>query len=279
MVSLEEIKQKRKIKVLLKGLTATGKTYTCMKIVDLLLKADKRVLYLDHERGAIEEIINYFEDNKIEQTDNFIHEDYFGFIDLVEKIKKYGIKNNGDNVNNSIVNLIVIDPLPLLQICRISATEQIKKQGFYYMGDKIIKLIDIDEPEKVSDQINDRSIDNKITYSLRGWQYHLPNDWEMTFKDVLVSITPDIVVTLMLPDSKNTLDGSFDYIIDMTREDTIKQKHSVVNGNPNIDNIIEKVYKGIPRKIRGERKAQIIELNDPWKSVIKPFERKYLNKK
>lgn len=277
MVSLEEIKRKRKIKVLLKGLTATGKTYTCMKIVDALLKANKKILYLDHERGAIEEIINYFEDNKIERNDNFIHEDYFGFTDLVENIKKYGTKNKSSDNSNLIVDLIVIDPLPLLQICRISATEQIKKQGFYYMGDKIVKLVDIEEPEKVSDQINNRSIDNRITYSLRGWQYQLPNDWELTFKDVLVSIIPDIVVTLMLPDSKNTLDGSFDYVVEMLRVDGIRQEQNVVNGKLHTENIIEKEYKGIPRKIRGERKTQIVELTDPWKSVIKPFDRKYLN--
>ena len=60
MVTLEEMKQKRKLKVLLKGPTAVGKTFTCMKIVDVVLKAGKKCLYLDHERSATEEIIKYF---------------------------------------------------------------------------------------------------------------------------------------------------------------------------------------------------------------------------
>lgn len=271
MVTLEEIKKKRKLKVLLKGPMGVGKTFTCMKIVDIALSAGKRVLYLDHERGAIEEIIAYFEDNEITELENFVHEDYFNFGDLVNNIKRYTVDASDK------VDLIVIDPLPLLHICRLSATAEIKQQGFYYMGEKVIKLEDIKNVTEYTKRIDDGRVDNKSTYSLRGWQYQLPNDWEMSFKDTMVSIPVDIVVTLLLPDEKNTLDPSFDYVIELAQAQVSEPRQQIIGGK--LETIYEskKVYKGIPRKIRGERIHKIEEMNDPWKAIVKPFYRKYMN--
>lgn len=268
MVTLDEMKAKRKIKVLLKGLTGSGKTFSCMKIVDTALKAGKKVLYMDHERGAIEEILKYFEENKIEKIDNFNHEDYFSLLDLVKKIKDYKEK----------MDLIIIDPLPLLQICRISAEEEIKKQGFYYLGEKLIRLVNIERPDEYIKQITDGDVDNKTTYSLRGWQYSLPNSWELSFKDILVSMSSDIVCTLLTPDTKNSLDPCFDYVIELSKIDSAKTVTKNVGGQMITETIYEKIYRGIPRKIRGERITQTIEMENPWKSIIKPFERKYLGK-
>lgn len=272
MVTLDEIKKKRKLKVLLKGQTAVGKTFTCMKIVDVALKAEKRVLYLDHERSAIEEIIKYFEDNNITELENFSHEDYFNFNDLIFNIKRYTV----DNENK--VDLIVIDPLPLLQICRLSATDEIKKQGFYYLGEKLIKLEDIKSADEYSKRIDDGKVDNKITYSLRGWQYQLPNDWQMNFKDMMVSMPVDLVVTLLTPDEKNTLDPIFDYVVELSQVIASEQTQKIISGKLETEYTTKKVYKGIPRKVRGERIQKIEEMVDPWKAIIKPFCRKYMNK-
>lgn len=274
MVTLEEIKKKRKIKMLIKGPTAVGKTHACMKIVDTVLKSGKTVLYLDHEKGAIEEIIRYFESNNITDLKGFHHENYFAYDDLYDKIRRY-LDPNSD-IGNRIggpVDLIIIDPLPLLQICRISATEAIKRQGFYYQGDKKIHLVNMDDPSKYMGVMN---YDNKITYALRGWQYQLPNDWEMIFKDVLVSINPDIVCTLMLPDEKNHLDGCFDYIYELSKiEEPVQVQEKDERGNTVIKNMTKIIYKGIPKKIRGAEIKEFTILPDPWKLMVETFNKKY----
>lgn len=270
MVTLEEIKAKRKLKVLLKGYTSVGKTHCCVKVADAALRVGKRVLYLDHERGSIEEIIRYLESESAKDEKdkvnikNFFHEDYFAYMDLSEKIKRHLLTG---------IDLIIIDPMPLLSICRISATDQIKKQGFYYQGDMKVNLVNMTDPEKY---LGVKNVDNKITYSLRGWQYSLSNDWETTFKDTLVSITPDIVCTLMLPDEKNSLDGCFDYILELSKiEDPMQTQRMDTKGNLVIENSMSYIYKGIPKKVRGTETKKFSMLTDPWKYITEIFQQKY----
>lgn len=81
-----------------------------------------------------------------------------------------------------------------------------------------------------------------------------------------------------MPDSKNSLDASFDYVIETSKVEVPNQTQKVVAGRIETEVTIEKVYKGVARKVRGERMQQIVEMVNPWKSVIKPFCRKYLNK-
>lgn len=260
MVTLEEIRKKRKIKVLLKGPFSSGKTFTCMKIVDVAIRAGKSVLYLDRENGSTEEIDNYFVTNGITELKNFHYEGYFDYHDLDLTIKNYRKVKGSDETYN--VDLIVIDPFPLLQICRKSATDYIKEQGYYKAEGKTIRLVDITGMNK-EDFIKKDNLDNIKTFNITGWQYSLPNQWEWNFKDFLTSIPPDILCTLMTPDEKNTLEGMFDYIIELTRSDSGK-------------------YKGIPRKIRGggDANSNVIspEWIDPWKRIQKPFCRKYFGK-
>jgi len=268
MVTLEEIKAKRKLKVLLKGFTSTGKTHCCVKVVDTALRAGKRVLYLDHERGSIEEIIRYLESDGVKEgkvnIKNFFHEDYFAYMDLSDKIKKHLLTG---------IDLIIIDPMPLLTLCRISATDQIKRQGFYYQGDMKVNLVNMTDPEKY---LGTKNVDNKITYSLRGWQYSLPNDWEIAFKDTLVSIVPDIVCTLMLPDEKNSLDGCFDYILELSKiEDPIQIQRTDLKGNLVIENAMSFIYKGIPKKVRGAETKKFSMITDPYKYIVEIFQQKY----
>lgn len=267
MVTLEEIKAKRKLKVLLKGYTSTGKTHCCVKVADTALRAGKKVLYLDHERGSVEEIIRYLESSDVKEgkvnTKNFFHEDYFAYMDLSEKIKRHLLTG---------IDLIIIDPMPLLILCRISATDQIKKQGFYYQGDMKISLVNMTDPEKYT---GIKNVDNKITYSLRGWQYSLSNDWEITFKDTLVSIIPDIVCTLMLPDEKNSLDGCFDYILELSKIEDPIQTQKMEKGNLVIENSMSYIYKGIPKKVRGAETKKFSMITDPWKYIAEIFQSKY----
>ncbi len=272
MVTLEEMKKKMKLKLLLKGPTAAGKTFTCVKIMDVILKAEKRVLYLDHERSSILEIIKYFEDNNVTDLQNFTHEDYFSYNDLVRNIKKY----TSDDENK--VDLIVIDPLPLQEVCRISATDDIRNQGYYRSEGKIIKLEDIKNPSEYIKKIEERKVENVNTYSLTGWEYSLPNFSELKFKDMIVSLPVDIIATLLLPDEKNTLDPLFDYVVELSQTQVTDRKQKVIAGKLEDEYITKKVYKGIPKKIRGERIQQVNEMEDPWKAVMKPFCRKYLNK-
>ena len=246
-------------------------THCCVKVADTALRAGKRVLYLDHERGSVEEIIRYLESDSIKEgkegnvnIKNLFHEDYFAYMDLNEKIKRYLLTG---------IDLIIIDPMPLLSICRISATDQIKKQGFYYQGDMKVNLVNMTDPEKY---LGVKNVDNKITYSLRGWQYSLSNDWETTFKDTLVSITPDIVCTLMLPDEKNSLDGCFDYILELSKiEDPMQTQRMDTKGNLVIENSMSYVYKGIPKKVRGTETKKFSMLTDPWKYIVELFQLKY----
>lgn len=261
MVTLEEIRKKRKIKVLLTGPFSSGKTFTCMKIVDIAIRAGKRVLYLDRENGSTEEIDNYFVVNGITELSNFYYENYFDYHDLSLKIKSYRKEKDSDSIYN--VDLIIIDPFPLLQICRKSATDYIKEQGYYKVeGNKIIKLVDTTKMDK-EDVIKRGNLDNIKTFNITGWQYSLPNQWEWNFKDFLTSIPPDILCTLMTPDDKNTLEGMFDYIIELVRNDSGK-------------------YKGIPRKIRGggadSNTGISPEWINPWQRIQRPFCRKYFGK-
>lgn len=276
MATLEEIRSKRKIKLLLKGLTSTGKTFTAMKIADIVLRAGKDVLFLDKEKGATEEIENYYVTKGLTDIPNFHHEDYFDFIDLKSKILKYTLE--ADKYGVKQVDLIIIDPLPLQQICRISATEAIKKQGFYYTGDKLVKLVNIENPDDFVKQINNREVDNKSTYALRGWQYQLSNDWEFLFKDLMVSIKPDIVVTLMLPNEKDSLEGCFDYVLELAKIETAEQVKKGDPGKEKLETIAVRTYKGIPRKVRGEKESRVVEMVNPWKFAIKPFCKKYHQK-
>lgn len=269
MVSIEEMRAKRKLKILLKGFSSTGKTHCCVKVADTALRAGKKVLFLDHERGSVEEIIRYLElsssdikDGKI-NIKNFFHEDYFAYMDLSEKIKRHLLTG---------IDLIIIDPMPLLTLCRISATDQIKRQGFYYQGDMKVNLVNMTDPEKY---LGTKNVDNKITYSLRGWQYSLPNDWEIAFKDTLVSIVPDIVCTLMLPDEKNSLDGCFDYILELSKIEDPVQTQRMEKGNLVIENAMSFIYKGIPKKVRGAETKKFSMLTDPYKYIVEIFQSKY----
>jgi hypothetical protein len=259
MVTLEEIRKKRKIKVLLTGPFSSGKTFTCMKIVDVALRAGKSVLYLDRESGSIEEIENYFVTHNVTELSGFYHECYFDYHDLDLKIKSYRTKSDSDDEYK--VDLIIIDPFPLLQICRKSATDYIKEQGYYKNEGKMVKLVEIGSMNK-EEFIKKGNLDNIKTFSLVGWQYSLPNQWEWNFKDFITSIPPDILCTLMTPDVKNTLEGMFDYIIELVKSDSGK-------------------YKGIPRKIRGaaDNSSGIApEWINPWLRVQRPFCRKYFGK-
>lgn len=257
MVTLEEIRKKRKIKVLLTGPFSSGKTFTCMKIVDVALRAGKKVLYLDRESGSIEEIETYFVTHNVTELSGFYHECYFDYHDLDLKIKSYRTKSDSDDEYK--VDLIIIDPFPLLQICRKSATDYIKEQGYYKNEGKMVKLVEIGNMNK-EEFIKKGNLDNIKTFSLVGWQYSLPNQWEWNFKDFITSIPPDILCTLMTPDVKNTLEGMFDYIIELVKSDSGK-------------------YKGIPRKIRGGTDASSSgiapEWVNPWTRIQRPFCRKY----
>jgi hypothetical protein len=259
MVTLEEIRKKRKIKVLLEGPFSSGKTFTCIKIVDIALRAGKKVLYLDRESGSIEEIENYFVTHNVTELSGFYHECYFDYHDLNLKIKSYRTKSDSDDEYK--VDLIIIDPFPLLQICRKSATDYIKEQGYYKNEGKMIKLVEIGGMNK-EEFIKKGNLDNIKTFSLVGWDYSLPNQWEWNFKDFITSIPPDILCTLMTPDKKNTLEGMFDYIIELIKSDSGK-------------------YKGLPRKIRGAADTSTSitpEWLNPWRRIQRPFCRKYFGK-
>ena len=134
MVSKEELRKKYKLKVLLRGVTGTGKTYSAVKIAAYVASKGWKVLYLDHERGSSEEMEKL--DDKI--LENIIHEDFKNYQEIMNAVKKYTTEEKDR------LKLVVIDPMYLVEMSRLSARNAFLDQGYYWLGEK---KVDIDKKE------------------------------------------------------------------------------------------------------------------------------------
>jgi len=56
MVTREELNRSYKLKIMLRGPTGSGKTFSCVKFAEYVANKGWKVLYLDHEKGSDEEL-------------------------------------------------------------------------------------------------------------------------------------------------------------------------------------------------------------------------------
>lgn len=232
MVSKEELRKKYKLKVLLRGGTGTGKTFSAVKIAAYVASKGWKVLYLDHERGSSEEMEKL--DDKV--LDNIIHEDFKNFQEIMDAIKKYTIEEKDR------LRLIIIDPMYLVEMSRLSARNAFLEQGYYWLGEKKV------------------DIDNKETFDLRGFMYQLSTTYQNELLNKIVTCEQDIICTLMTPNKHETdYDGKFSIVLETF--------------NAWVGNKI--FYKAIPKKFRGVDLNTMPAIDDPYKKLLEGFMRKY----
>lgn len=232
MVSKEQLKKSHKLKIMLRGNPGTGKSFTGVKISDYVANIGFKVLYLDYERGAVAELLKL--DDRV--LENIIYENFNNYRTLVNTINKYR------NEEKDKLKLIIIDPLPLVEITRLSARDAFLDQGYYYIGEKKV------------------DIDNKETFDLRGYMYQLSGTWTIKFLDDIVNYEQDIICTLMTPNKYETnYDGKFDIVF---------ETFVAWVGN----NIY---YKSIPKKMRGIDLNNMPAIDNPHKKLLEAFAKKY----
>jgi hypothetical protein len=234
MVTRKELQRKYKLKILIRGPTGTGKTLTCVKIAEEVARRGWKVLYLDHERGSEEELMK-LDDKTLE---NIIHEDFRNYKQIMDAMKKHREENKDK------LKLIIIDPMYLVEMTRLSARDAYLDQGYYYLGEKKVE------------------IDNKDTFDLRGFMYQLGTTYQMKLGNEIISCDQDIICTLMTPNKHETdYDGKFSIVM---------ESFTSWVGN-------KIYYKAIPKKMRGVDLNAIPAIDDPYKKLLEGFIKKYDN--
>lgn len=92
----DELKEQSKVKVLFRGESASGKTYTACRIVIELLDEGLDVLYGDTESEGAGTIVNLIDENDydediVENLDYFQTEDYEDLMELLERQSRYDV--------------------------------------------------------------------------------------------------------------------------------------------------------------------------------------------
>ncbi len=216
----------------MRGPTGSGKTYTSVKSAGYVASKGWKVLYLDHERGSSEELEKL--DDKI--LDNIIHEDFRNYKQIMDYIKKYTAEYKDR------LKLIVIDPMYLVEMTRLSARDAFLDQGYYWLGEKKVE------------------IDNKETFDLRGFMYQVATTYQLKLLGEIVGCEQDIICTLMTPNKHETdYDGSFSIVLETF--------------NAWVGNKI--FYKAMPKKFRGVDLNTMPAIDDPYKKLLEGFIRKY----
>jgi hypothetical protein len=190
MVTREELDKSLNLKILLKGASGSGKSFTCAKIAGYVASQGWNVLYMDGEKGAVKEL-RKLEDNVLVNIDRVRFDNYEDLVNNIEFKKK----EKGDRLK-----LIIIDPMHLLEVARLSAKDAFYQQGYYYVGEKKVEIT------------------NKKTFDLRGYMYQVPNTWVLEFLTDLANAEQDIIATVMTPnkyDEKSPYDGKFDYVFEL----------------------------------------------------------------
>lgn len=232
MVTREELRRSRKLKILLKGPTGTGKTYSCVKFAEYVSKKGFKVLFLDHEKGADEEL-EKLDDGVLK---NIIRISFTNYKQIMDAIKKYTVEEKDK------LKLIIIDPMHLVEMARLSARDAYLEQGYYYLGEKKVE------------------IDNKETFDLRGFMYQLSTTYQMKLLNEIVNCDQDIVCTLMTPNKYETnYDGKFSIIF---------ETFDAWVGN-------QIFYKAMPKKNRGVDLNMMPAIDNPWETLLGGFIRKY----
>lgn len=244
MVSLDEWDDTQiKIKILLKGSSGTGKTRVCTKIAGILARKGYNCLYLDGEKGAEKEFKNLKKDLTKEEMKriNYVYfKDYKEMVSsIIENINKKGDK----------LKLIVVDPMRLIEIARLSARDIYLAQGSAPSGYGM------------------KDIKNKDSFDLSGTGYQLASTMVLKFLNDLINYNQDIICCLTIKETskdeykyKNEYDASFDYVFE-----TLAEPH----GN-------KMVFKSYPKKRRGAKTPDATLIDDLLGEIVAIFKEKYI---
>ncbi len=207
-------------------------TYCCVKASEEVAKRGWKVLYLDHERGSEEELMK-LDDKTLE---NIIHEDFENYKALMNHISRY------TSQEKDRLKLIIIDPMPVVEIARLSARDAFLEQGYYHMGEKKIE------------------IDNKDTFDLKGFMYQLATTYQQKLLNIVTSCEQDIICTLMTPNKHETeYDGKFSIVM---------ESFTAWVGN-------KIYYKAIPKKMRGVDLNAFPAIDNPHSKLLEALSKKY----
>lgn len=232
MVTREELNRSYKLKILLRGPTGSSKTFSCVKFAECVAGKGWKVLFLDNEKGSDEELMKL--DDRV--LKDIIRVPFRNYKQIMEAIKK------NQEEHKDKLKLIVIDPMHLIEMARLSARDAFLDQGYYYMGEKKVE------------------IDNKETFDLKGFQYQLATTYQLKLLDEIVNCDQDIVCTLMTPNKNETAyDGKFSIVF---------ETYIAWVGN----NIY---YKAIPKKMRGIDLSTMPAIDNPHKKLLEAFYKKY----
>lgn len=232
MVTREELNRSYKLKVMLRGPSGSGKTFSCVQMAGYVASKGWNVLYLDNEKGSDEEL-RKLDDKSLE---NIIRVSFKNYKQITDAMKRYQ-----EELKDKL-KLIVIDPMHLVEMTRLSAREAFLEQGYYYLGEKKVE------------------IDNKETFDLRGFMYQVSTSYQLTLLNEIVNCNQDIVCTLMMPNKHETdYDGKFSVVMEM---------YSAWVGN-------KIYYKAIPKKMRGVDLSMLPAIDNPHIKLLEGFKKKY----
>ena len=244
MVSLEDWDENSiKIKIFLKGNSGTGKSRTCVKMAGIMAKGGREVLYLDGEGGAERELKNLKGELSVEERRRIEYEHFSNYKEMFEKLAKE-VNKKGDRLK-----VVIVDPMKLIEIARLSARDIYIAQGSAPSG------------------YGTKDIKNKDSFDLSGTQYQLANTMVLNFLNLIISIRQDIICTLTIKETsreeykyKNEYDASFDYVYE-----TLAETHGG-----------SLVFKAFPKKRRGAKTTDAKLVDDLLLEMVGIFKEKYV---
>lgn len=245
-------KLKVKEKILIMGKTGTQKTITCVEIAKAVSEAGGRVLYVDTEYGC-ERYLSELDDKVLENIDLVVPKTFTGLKFAVKKLavgdfemKHIDIAEKEGWIDFATIeevkayDLLILDPFDPVKEARLEAKEKFLKQGFYYMGEKKIP------------------IDNKDTFSLRGYMYQIPNEWVEELYRFMVRAPFHFIHVVMLPNDKiEDYFGWYDAIFEFLKvgDDFEAKIHKLrgkeAKGNVKTENLRSKLAERFAQVVKG----------------------------
>lgn len=228
-----------KEKVLIVGKTGTMKTIACFEIAKVASKAGRNVLYVDTEYGS-QRYFKSVKEEEVKNVDLVVPKNFSGLRSAICRIAvgdfELDALNNSKNFDFHTItekkayDVLILDPFDPVTEARLEAKDKFIKQGYYYIGEKRVE------------------IDNKDTFTLRGYMYQVPNEWIDELYRFMVRAPFSFVHTILLPNERiQEYYGWYDAIFEFTKTGeefeakVIKLRGKSVKGSIATSELIKKV--------------------------------------